>query len=171
MAIEQFFEIEPGGVIKTKAAGARVFFVSTRGWAVIEKQLTKVFSSGAAVMLNEMGSSYGRGVAKEVMGFAKDPGTVLKVLEELSAAAGWGSIEVKGDIGRGEVLEVVITDCAFCADGELGPQPRCQFVGGVTAGVASEAFAAAFRATETQCLRKGDTHCVFHLERAGPSAE
>lgn len=158
-------------MIKTRAAGARVFFVATRGWAVIENQLFKVFASGAAVMLNEMGSSYGKGVAKEVMTFAKDPGIVLKLLEELSAAAGWGNIEVKGDVSRGEVLEVVVTKCAFCADGEMGPQPKCHFIGGVTAGVATEAFASQFRATETQCMRKGEGSCVFHLERVGPRAD
>lgn len=169
MAVDQFFDFEKEGAIKTRAAGSRVFFIATRGWAVIERRLFKVFSSGASVMLSEMGNGYGRGAAKEVMGYVKDPSVILQVLSELSAAAGWGVIEVRGDVQGGSSIDVVITRCAFCADGEKSHEPRCYFITGVTAGVASEAYGAAFRATESQCVRKGDPICLVHLERLPPS--
>jgi hypothetical protein len=70
---DQFFDFEREGVIRTKAGDSRVFFFSTRGWSVVESQMYKVFSTGASVMLNEMGVGYGKGVAKEVMLYTKEP--------------------------------------------------------------------------------------------------
>jgi predicted hydrocarbon binding protein len=162
---DQFFDFEKGGVIRTKAGSSRVFFFSTRGWNVIEKQLFSVFSTGANVMLSEMGVGYGRGVAKEVMAYTKEPYLVLRTLEELSMAAGWGPVEVKGDVEKGEGLLVHNSRCAFCAAGETGKEAKCHFFAGVCAGTAAEAFGASFQAVETRCIRKGDEACVVSLVR------
>lgn len=165
MTQDQFFAFEREGVIRTKAGSSRVFFFSTRGWTVIEKQLYSVFSTGAAVMLSEMGVGYGKGVAKEIMAYAKEPYFVLKTLEELSMAAGWGSVEVKGDIDKGSKIEVNISRCAFCALGDTAKEAKCHFLAGVCAGTAAEAFGAPYQVVETQCIRKGDGACVMSLVR------
>lgn len=162
----QFFDFEREGVIKTKAGGSRIFFISSPGWAVIEKRLYEVFQTGASVMLTEMGGSYGRGVAKEVMAVTREPYLIMKTLEELSMAAGWGSVEVKGDIEKGDALEVLVARCAFCADGEAGKEPRCNFLAGVCAGTASEAYQREMYATELKCTRSGDPLCVISLRPA-----
>ncbi|MBI3858723.1 MAG: hypothetical protein HY296_00570 [Thaumarchaeota archaeon] len=116
-------------------------------------------------MLSEMGRSYGRMIAKEVMSMAPDPEIVLKVLEGLASAAGWGQVDVRGDLRKGEVIEVFIRNCAFCSDGEQSQESRCHFIAGVTAGVAGEAFNAEFKASEHECMRKGGSRCVIALER------
>lgn len=166
MAVERFFDFEKEGVIKTKAGGSRVFFIGTRGWSVIEKQLLTVFSTGASVMLKEMGVGYGRGVAKEVMAVEKDPSQVLKVLTELCQAAGWGAAEVKGNATKGQGFEVLISRCAFCASGQFGRDAACHFMAGVCAGAATEAFHAPYKAAEVKCMRKGDPLCVISLTPA-----
>ena len=168
MTQDQFFDFEREGVIMTKAGGSRVFFISTRGWAVIERQLYGTFFSGASVMLTEMGMGYGRGVAKEVMKVTKEPYLVLKTLEELSMAAGWGSVEVKGDLKTDTSLEVHVVRCAFCASGEVGKEPLCYFLAGVCAGTAAEAFGVGYTATEKKCVRAGDPLCVIALARDSP---
>lgn len=167
MALEEHFDFEGGAVIKTKVGGSRVFFISTRGWAVIEKQLRTVFSSGASVILTEIGVAYGKGVAKEVMTSAKEPSVVLKSLEELSQSAGWGVVKVRGDLTGGQSLEVQVASCAFCASGEVGRDARCHFMAGVFAGAAAEAFGVQYIATEVQCVRKGDPLCVVSLKPSG----
>ena len=92
-------------------------------------------------MLMEMEVNYGRGVAKEVMGVTREPYLVLKTLGELSMAAGWGSVEVKGDVEHGISLEVHVA--------------RCDFLAGVCAGTASEAHQLEYGATETKCSKTG----------------
>jgi hypothetical protein len=107
-------------------------------------------------MLMEMGVDYGRGVAKEVIGVTREPYLVLKTLEELSMAAGWGSVEAKGDAEHGTSLEVHVARCAFCAEGERVKEPCCDFLAGVRAGTASEAYQLEYGATETKCSRTGE---------------
>lgn len=165
MTQDQFFDFEREGVIKTKYGSSRVFFISTRGWSVIEQQLYSIFSTGSSVMLTEMGVGYGKGVAKEVMALTKEPALVLKTLEELSMAAGWGSVEVHGDIDDGERLEVKVTRCAFCASGEVAKEAKCHFMAGVCAGTAMEAYGINFLVKETHCIRKGDPACVIALTK------
>ena len=167
MTQDQFFDFEREGIITTRAGSARVFFISTRGWAVIEKQLYKIFMSGASVMLTEMGVGYGRGVAKEVLTVTKEPYLVLKTLEELSMAAGWGSVEVEGEVKSGSSLEVRVTRCAFCAEGEKGKDMSCHFLAGVCAGTAEEAYGRKYVVKEEKCIRAGDPLCVMSLKPKG----
>ena len=41
MTQDQFFDFEGEGAIRTRAGGARVFFVAAQGWSVTEKQPRK----------------------------------------------------------------------------------------------------------------------------------
>ena len=67
---------------------------------------------------------------------------------------------------KGDALEVLVARCAFCADGEAGKEPRCNFLAGVCAGTASEAYQREMYATELKCTRSGDPLCVISLRPA-----
>ncbi|MCS4540681.1 MAG: hypothetical protein HYU03_08340 [Thaumarchaeota archaeon] len=65
MSVEDFFGFEKGGIVRSKVSRARVFFCSAKAWASIESELFKAFSTGATLLLNEIGRYYGLGLARE----------------------------------------------------------------------------------------------------------
>ncbi|MDV3244496.1 MAG: hypothetical protein LYZ66_04890 [Nitrososphaerales archaeon] len=165
MTLQDFYDFERRGVVKSKVSKTRVFFFSAKSWQNIEAQLFKTFSTGASVMLEEMGRSYGIHVAKEAKLTYSQTSKVLETLQSLAAASGWGDVELSGDLAAGTSLEMAFKDCIFCADGVRADSASCHFLVGLAAGIADELYGSSHSAAETACIRAAGKACVFAVKK------
>ncbi len=86
------FDIDPEhGIIKRKSDGIRVFTVGSVGWASLEKELASTFVSGASVILQRMGYSYGRYLGNVAKAQGTTAQEALESLQRFSRESGWGS--------------------------------------------------------------------------------
>ena len=155
------------GTIKRKSDGIRVFTVGSVGWASLTKELTSTFVSGAAVIMQRMGYSYGRYLGN----VAKAQGTtgqeVLESLQRFSRESGWGELVLNGgDLARGQA-RLLMRNCVFCLYIEGANEPVCYMLSGLIQGVADELTGADHRVIEEKCVAKGDAFCEVSVERVG----
>lgn len=155
------------GTITRKADGARVIAIGSLGWANLEKELTSTFVSGAAVILQRMGYSYGRYLGRVAKSEQRTEHEVLESLQSFSRESGWGELVLNGgDLSSGQA-RLVLRDCIFCLHIEEASEPVCHMLTGLIGGVADEIVGATHRVLEEKCVAKGDTFCEVVVERAG----
>lgn len=83
----------PGsGVMKSLSTGDRVFVLPARTWALAEETLFQRFSTGAVVILQEMGETYGREFGLYLKEKKLDLATGKGLLQSLTRGAGWGGV-------------------------------------------------------------------------------
>ena len=162
------FSIDPEhGTITRRSDGIRVFTMGSVGWASLEKELTSTFVSGAAVILQRMGYSYGRylgNVAKARQVTAQE---ALESLQRFSRESGWGELVLNGgDLSRGQA-RLLMRNCIFCLQIEGAQEPVCYMLSGLIQGVAEEIIGADHRVIEEKCVAKGDAFCEIAVERVG----
>ena len=165
---DELFDIDPQhGTIKRKSDGIRVFAIGSVGWASLEKELTSTFVSGAAVILQRMGYSYG----KYLGNVAKAQGTTeqgaLESLQRFSRESGWGELVLNGgDLSSGQA-RLLMRNCIFCLHIEGAQDPVCYMLSGLIQGVAEELIGGDHRVIEEKCVAKGDAFCEVAVERVG----
>ncbi len=153
------------GTVTRKSDGARVVALDSLGWAILEKELISTFISGAAVILQRMGYSFGRNLGNVAKGKGRTPQQVLEVLEESARASGWGQLTLNGgDLYAGQA-KIVVRGCFFCAHIRKSPEPVCHMLGGLIGGVADEMIGHTHRVVEEKCVGKGDNICEILVER------
>jgi predicted hydrocarbon binding protein len=164
---DDLFDIDPQhGTIKKKSDGSRVFVMGSVGWASLEKELTSTFGSGAAVILQRMGYSYGRYLGT----VAKAQGTTEEALESLrrfSRVSGWGELLLNGGDLSGGQARLLMRNCIFCLHIEGANEPVCYMLSGLIQGVAEEVIGGTHRVFEEKCVAKGDAFCEVSVERVG----
>jgi len=165
MAIRDFYDFEKPGLIFSKTSNARVFLVASRSWGEMEARLFEKFSSGAAVMLDEMGYSYGMGLAKEGKKYYSDPAKLIGAVRNLGNVSGWGTFEVSGDLGTGRMLEITVRDCIFCEGRQPEAANSCQLLVGLIRGLTEVTFGSPFAVTETGCEGQKGGVCKFRAQR------
>jgi predicted hydrocarbon binding protein len=155
------------GTIKRKSDGSRVIAIGSLGWANLEKELTSTFISGAAVILQRMGYSYGRylgGVSKSQRKSEQD---ALESLQAFSRESGWGELVLNGGDLSGGQARLVLRDCIFCLHIGQASEPVCYMLTGLIGGVADEIIGGTHRVLEERCVAKGDAYCEVVVERTG----
>jgi len=171
----EFFEYKKGR-ITSKVVGGRVFFFAERSWITIENELYKRFGGAAAVVLREMGVSYGGHVAKRARSSGSSTPQVVTTLLELGEAAGWGILRSAGDFGLEGRLVISVTDCVFCSSwkesesssrGGVLETDSCQFMVGMVLGATDELYGPGNVARELACLRSGGEACEIEIVREG----
>ena len=162
------FDIDPvHGTIKRKTDGMRVIALGSVGWATLEKELTTTFVSGAAVILQRMGYSYGRYLGRVAKAQQKTKDDVTQVLATCSSESGWGQLVLNGgDLATGQA-RLVMRNCVFCLHIKEAPDPVCHILGGLIGGVVDEMMDATHRILEEKCTAKGDPYCEIIVERVG----
>ncbi len=166
--VKDFFELDfRRGVMRNKYDGARVFVIAAKAFRTIEEGLYRSFSTGAAVMLRQMGYSYGKALAGRQRSL--ESGSNIAIVADLQAvalAAGWGRVSLPGDPLSDNNLKIIVEDCVFCTHyrQDVG-EPRCHFLVGLIQGVAEELFMNQFIASETRCVRIGGPFCEIELTR------
>jgi len=163
---DDLFDIDPvHGTIKRKSDGIRVFTVKSVGWASLEKELTSTFGSGASVILQRMGYSYGRylGNAAKAQGTSEEG--VLESLQRFSRESGWGELVLNGGGFSSGQTRLLMRNCVFCLHIEGAQDPVCYMLSGLIQGVAEEIIGGDYRILEEKCVAKGDAFCEVSIER------
>jgi predicted hydrocarbon binding protein len=165
---DDLFDIDPvHGTIKRKSDGMRVIALGSVGWATLEKELTSTFASGAAVILQRMGYSYGRYLGRVAKAKQRTKEQTMDVLKTFASESGWGELVLNGgDLAMGQA-RLVMRNCIFCLHIKEASDPVCFVLGGLIGGVADEMFGATHRILEEKCTAKGDTYCEVVVERVG----
>jgi len=162
------------GIIRSSSLDSRVAVFGSLGWATMEIELDSIFITGAVVILQRMGYSYGRylGLIVKRKADKVDPVTVgLANLTVMAKESGWGNLTHSGGDLRSGTFTLVMRDCLFCANVKKKKEPRCHFLVGVLAGFADEVTGFNHRAREAQCFAKDDIHCEFVVERVAEQVD
>jgi predicted hydrocarbon binding protein len=169
------FDIDPEkGIIRSQTLDARVAVFGSLGWATMEVELDSIFITGAVVILQRMGYSYGKylGVIVKRKADKVDPvGVGLQSLAKMAKDSGWGNLSQTGGDLRSGTFTMVMKDCIFCVNMKKKKDPRCHFLVGILAGFADEVTGFNHRAREEQCIAKEDTHCEFIVERVAEQSQ
>jgi predicted hydrocarbon binding protein len=155
------------GIIKRKSDGSRVIAIGSLGWANLEKELTSTFISGAAVILQRMGYSYGRYLGAVAKSQQKTEQDVLESLQSSSRESGWGELVLNGGDLLGGQARLLLRGCIFCLHIEEASEPVCYMLTGLIGGVVDEVIGGTHRVLEERCVAKGDAFCEVVVERTG----
>ena len=147
----------------TWGTGGRVIMLRTHFFDVMEQAIRALLSSGADVLLYQMGLNHGRPSWTDLLSSYK-----VKTKEDLAeiaqiySATGWGRIEVL-EFAPGSSRAVVRFSEGFesmnrSSEGRTG----CNFTRGHLAGFFSVVFGdEKVGVTETKCRLRGDPECEF----------
>ena len=156
------------GIVRSPTLDARVALFGSLGWATMEVELDSIFITGAVVILQRMGYSYGKYLGNILKRRADkvDPvGVGLQNLSKMAKDSGWGNLTQTGGDLRSGTFTMVMKDCIFCVNMKKRKDPRCHFLVGILAGFADEVTGFNHRAREDQCVAKEDTVCELVVER------
>ena len=165
---EDLFDIDlEHGTLKRKIDGTRVAAMGSIGWATIEKELRGTFISGAAVILQRMGYSYGTYLGRHAKSLGQTPEQTFESLQNFAKESGWGDMILSGgDLLSGQA-RIVVKGCFFCVHIRDSTEPVCNMLVGLVGGVADEMIGQTHRVQEERCIAKGDAVCEISVERLG----
>jgi two-component system response regulator HydG len=165
---EELYEVDiEKGVVTRKADGSRVFTMNSHGWATIENELSSTFITGAAVILQRVGYSYGRAMGRATKNSQVSPEQAFEALQALARESGWGQLSLNsGDLFGGQA-GIVVRNCFFCLHAREATEPVCHVLVGFVGGFADEIIGATHRVVEGKCIAKGDAVCEVIIERVG----
>jgi predicted hydrocarbon binding protein len=153
------------GIVTRKIDNTRVITVSSYAWATLERELTTTFLSGGAVILQRMGYSYGKHIAKVAMKESNDNDSVLEMILDFIAESGWGKpILSGGDLSTGQA-RIALKNCFLCEHVKDSKEPVCHMFVGLIAGISDEIFGSNHRVVESRCVAKGDPFCEVSVEK------
>jgi len=156
------------GIVIRKEDGTRVIALGSHGWATIERELQSTFITGAAVILQRIGYSYGRATGRAAKKQEITADQTFNAIQALARESGWGGFTLNsGDLSRGEA-RITVRDCFFCLHATReSPEPVCHILVGLVGGMADEIIGVSHRVTEERCIAKGDAVCEILIERLG----
>lgn len=155
------------GTVTRKDDGSRVLALGSRGWAIMEKELQSTFITGAAVILQRLGYSYGRAVGYAAKKQEVTPEQAFDAIQSLARESGWGGLTLNsGDLYKGEA-RITVRDCFFCLHARESTEPVCHVLVGLVGGMTDEIIGVSHRVAEEKCIAKGDAVCEILIERLG----
>ena len=155
------------GTVVRNTDGSRVIALGSHGWATIERELHSTFITGAAVILQRVGYSYGRYVGRAAKNQQLDPEKAFEAMQSLAKESGWGGFNLNsGDLNSGQA-GIAVKDCFFCLHARESTEPVCHVLVGLVGGMADEILDVSHRVTEAKCIAKGDSVCEILIERLG----
>ena len=153
------------GTVTRIEDGSRVMALGSHGWATIEKELETTFITGAAVILQRVGYSYGRAVGRAAKRQGLNPEQAFDAMQSLARESGWGGFSLNsGDLNSGEA-RITVKDCFFCLHARESTEPVCHVLAGLVGGMADEILDVSHRVSEEKCIAKGDAVCEILIER------
>jgi predicted hydrocarbon binding protein len=155
------------GTVTRNLDGSRVIALGSHGWATIERELETTFITGAAVILQRVGYSYGRAAGRAAKRQELEPDRAFELMQELARESGWGAWNINsGDLNSGEA-RITVRDCFFCLHARESTEPVCHVLVGLVGGMADEILNVSHRVAEEKCIAKGDKQCEILIERLG----
>ena len=150
--------------IRNKSTNSRVLLVGSDGWDSLQEGLYKKFSSGASVIILEMGISYGTTVASQSVLDSQSGESRARSIAHLWGLitnAGWGTLSLSGDLEEGSNIVVFVKNCVFCNKNH--PNYPCNFLRGVGLGLATALFQQPYRSS-SNCSVKEEHFCKIELQ-------
>jgi predicted hydrocarbon binding protein len=162
---------EDRGNISFTPANKRVLIVTARSWDAVEQDLFLKLFKGAAPLLTEMGTAYGRATALDCRSVTTNPENLPAYFEHLGLIAGWGKFSMSGDLGKGSKITVRVWDCVFCRsrNASVGRADPCNFLMGVCKGIADTVFDSVHYVEETKCCAKANDYCEILIRKSADS--
>jgi hypothetical protein len=169
------FDIQTGysfdphtAVIRSRDNGWRVLLMTSDALSSLQDGLYRKFSTGASVIILEMGFSYGSMLFESlnqmatIKGPEADPPNA-KALVELMMKTGCGKLTIEGDTERGNNLTVTAKSCVFCEG--RSPDYTCNFLRGIVLGLSTGLYAKQYK-SRVDCKQINNEH-VCHIELLG----
>ena len=165
---EEIFEVDlDQGIVTRKNDGTRIIALGSHGWATIERELTTTFITGAAVILQRVGYSYGRAIGRAAKSGDLQPEQAFEAMQAQARESGWGALTLNsGDLFGGQA-RITVKDCFFCLHARESTEPVCHVLVGLVAGMSDEIIGPTHRVVEEKCIAKGDAVCEVMIERVG----
>ena len=140
--------------------------MSSGAWGSLQDGLFRKFSSGASVIILEMGFSYGSmlfdSLNKDAMANPESDAPSVRDLEELMMKTGCGKLVMSGDLEKGSHLSLVAKSCVFC-EGKNAEEYQCNFLRGIVLGLSTGLYAKQYKSV-VKCSREADGHiCKIEL--------
>lgn len=151
----------------TRDDGSRFIAMESHGWATIEKELESTFITGAAVILQRVGYSYGRAVGRAAKKQEVTPEQTFEVMQKVARGSGWGGFTLNSGDLMGGTAGITVKGCFFCLHARESTEPICHVLAGLVNGMADEIIGVSHRVTEGKCIAKGDAVCEILIERLG----
>lgn len=151
-------------LVKSSLTGGRMIILSADAFRSLEEGLYKKFSTGASVIILEMGTSYGSMLFDILEKKAKsspdaDPVSFRSIMQTLFHG-GVGKIVPTGDLALGKEISFVIQNCAFCG---IDTENNCNLLRGILAGLMNSLYRRQHK-TSLRCLFENGTHvCKIDL--------
>lgn len=98
------------GAINTRSRKNRVFVLGSEAWSSLLRTVYGKFSSGAAVILYNMGKPYGAEIAKNL---ELDKTLTSLGISKIGRISGWGTYSVQGEFRIWEVFHVYNQELCF----------------------------------------------------------
>ncbi len=137
-------------------------------WTALRDGMYKKFSTGAAVIIQDMGNEVGAILLNSLKNSTEqnsDPPTII--IQKLSDAmfkSGFGRYTVTVDSEKGNSLVFSVRSCVFC-EGKNSEQYGCNFVRGIAVGFSSELYQKEYKSTVTCLVDKNGHQCKILLNR------
>jgi hypothetical protein len=146
------------GEIRDRSTNRRMFLMNSEEWVALRRGLYDKFSSGASVILFDMGVSYGSKIISSLKQLDSKNGA--PELAKLGARSGWGKVIPTGDLEEGSKITLHIQNCVFC--GEDDSKEECNFLRGVSSAIASSLYGREYKSS-TKCTTNGSHVCRVDL--------
>ena len=163
---DSFLEVDyENGLIIRRPNGSRVVVMGSLGWAMLEHELVSTFVTGAAVILQRMGYSYGRYLGRVAKARKSMPVDLFETMLSFSKREGWGKLSLNGgDLNTGDA-RIVVRGCFFCLHWKDSKTPVCHMLAGLIAGITDEISGETHRVLEERCIGRGDNVCEILVEK------
>jgi predicted hydrocarbon binding protein len=144
-----------------------MLIMGSDSWASLRDGMYRKFSSGASVIIQEMGTQVGIILFEASKSSAKADSEPMtpKFLGQTMYRLGCGRYDVSFDPEKGGGnLVFTIKNCVFC-EGEKAIEHKCNFVRGLAVGFISKLFGVEYDSA-VDCRKNNDEHvCVISLDR------
>jgi predicted hydrocarbon binding protein len=90
----------------------------------------------------------------------------IEFMMTMGAEIGWGHFQLLEYDPENQKLHIKVENSAFAQAYGDATEGVCHLISGVLSGLATVLFGRNCVASETECLAKGDRHCVFHISEA-----
>jgi predicted hydrocarbon binding protein len=87
----------------------------------------------------------------------------ISFMMTMGAEIGWGNFQLITYDFENRKLQIRVENSAFAEAYGEAKEGVCHLINGVLSGLATVLFARSCNGSETECLAKGDTHCVFNI--------
>ena len=81
----------------------------------------------------------------------------------MGAQIGWGHFDLIDYDFKNRKLQIRVLNSAFAEAYGDATEGVCHLINGVLSGLAAVLFGRNCMGSETECLAKGDPHCIFHI--------